>query len=522
MKNKKILSALLALVMVSSVFSACGKETEDSSEATTTASGATTTAAPADTIKEATISMLYVDNANYPYNKDWQIFKDIKDNTGITIDVQAVPSADYEAKTQLVFADPESMPDMISHVFALPKDIGYLLPISDYEDQMPNYKAYIEKNGLREDIDNTRFADGKYYTLPVKIHDTKIQDQQWLIRTDIFEKNNIAIPTTMDELYDAGVKLKKLYPDSTPITNRFTQNNILTGFAGAFGTIAGWTIGDGMYYVKDSDSWEYAPTTDKYKSMLTYVNKMLDAGVLDNEWATLDSTVYEKRIVEGQTFMMYDWTGNIVRYNSLGKAQDPDYNVSPIYPPKGEGDNYAIGWKQAWGQGMVFPAALKDRDTLEAVLRYIDWSYSDEAETLLTFGTEGDTFKVEDGVKKFIDPDNVDYCALYGLDNNSFALREDSDFLFGSLNKDQIALFDKIAADGIVPTPNPTSPLSADQIDESKIYSATLLDYVNSSTMSFITGQESLDKWDAYVKACEDKGSTKLAKAYNDSWASRK
>ena len=124
-------------------------------------------------------------------------------------------------------------------------------------------------------------ADGKYYYIPSKAHKEIYKAQQWLIRTDIFEKNNIKVPTTMDEIYDAGVKLKALYPDSAPITNRYGGDNILTGFAAAFGTNAGWCYSDGMHFDTKSNTWEFAPITDKYKNMAIYINKLIKDGVLD-------------------------------------------------------------------------------------------------------------------------------------------------------------------------------------------------------------------------------------------------
>ena len=366
-------------------------------------------------------------------------------------------------------------------------------------------------------------ADGKYYTLPVKAHTSIIQDQQWLVRTDILEENNLKVPTTLDELYEVGVKLKEIYPDSTPITNRFGSGNLMAGISSGFGTNAGWTIGNGMYYDTDTDKWVFSPASDEWKEMLQYTNKLVEGGVLDQEFATLDSTVYEQRIVQGQTFFMYDWAGNIARYNLQGKESDENYNVTPVYPMKGVDDKYAVAWKSQSGQGWVFPATLADdKDQLDAVLKLIDWCYTDEAETLLTFGTEGETFvKDENGILKYKDQ-NVDYTATMGLNNNSLAVREHKDSLFGALNAEQVALFDKIAEDGCVPSPNPESPLSIEKVQETKIYASTLLDYANSMMENFIFGKESFDNWDEFVKGCEERKCRDLEKEYNDAWKARK
>ena len=530
MKLKKGLTIFMSLAMCMGALSGCtgDKDAETAASAAPSAAPEASDSAEADPdapkeIKPFEVSMLYSDNASYAYSEDWMVWDIIEEHTGAKIKVQAVPESDYEAKRNIIF-NTGDMPDIISKTFPKQQDAlsGLLLPISDYEDRMPNYKAWIEKYDMRQELDNTRFGDGKYYGLPVKAHTSRLQDQQWLVRTDILEKHDIAIPTTLDELHAAGVKLKELYPDSTPITNRFTTGNIMTGFAAGFGTIAGWTLGNGMYFDYDANEWVFAPTTDNWKNMLEYTRKLVADGVLDSEFATLDSTVYEQRIVQGDTFFMYDWAGNIVRYNQQGKAIDPDYNVTPIYPVKGPEGDAAIAWKASWGQQWVFPATLADdEEQLNNVLSLIDWCYSDEAEVLLTFGKEGETYvKNENGNLQFKDP-AVDYCAAHGLDNNSIAVREHSDFLYSSLNAEQVALFEKIAEDKLVPLPNPESPLSVEKMEETQIYQTNIQDHVNAGMEKFIFGQDSLDNWDQFVATCKELGSDNLAKEYNDAWAAK-
>lgn len=501
---------MLVAAMAASLVVGCSSSSDSSSTSSTSTETGEASSEP------VTISMLYSDNASYPYTEDWAVLEWIEEEAGVILDMTVVPESDWDTKKEIIMNSGD-IPDIIARSFADSTDVaaGLLLPISEYEDQMPNFVAYIEENGLRDALDATRFSDGNYYTLPAKTRTSQVQDQQWLIRTDVFEENGIAIPTTMEEIYDAGVLLKEIYPDSTPITNRFGSSNIMTGFAAAYGTIAGWTIGDGMYYDYDAEEWIYAPTTDNWYNMLTYVNKLLEAGVLDQEFSTLDSTVYEQRIVQGETFMMYDWTGNTVRYNLSGSELDEDFNVSVIYPPEGEDGEYGVGWKAAWDQGWLFPATLADdEEQLAAVLAYIDWCYSDEAETLLTFGVEGETYEYnEDGYMTYID-DSVDYYAEYGLDNNSLTVRQHEDFLYGAISADQVEVFEQIAEDGIIDIPNPQSPLSPDQLEETSIYSSTLLDYVNTMMEKFIFGSESLDNWDEFVAECESKGSLDLAAEY--------
>lgn len=509
MRRTKVITTILISTLAISMFQGCAKKVDKN------------TGVGAD--GKVTISMLYSDNASYPYKEDWKVWDIIEEKTGVTFDIQAVPESDYESKKQIVFNSGD-IPDIVTKTFAEPEDAmsGLLLPISDYEDKMPNFKKFIEDNNLREELDNKKMADGKYYTLPVKAHTSRIQDQQWLIRTDVLEENNLPIPTTLEELHEVGMKLKEIYPDSTPITNRFGTGNIMAGISSAFGTNAGWSIESGMYYDDSTDKWVFSPTSDNWKEMLMYTNQLIEDGVLDQEFGTLDSTVYEQKVVQGSTFIMYDWTPNISRYNLEGKQNDDNFNIEPIYPIKGQDDNYAVAWKSQFGQGWVLPASLEGTEKLDEILKFIDWCYTDEAETLLTFGVEGESYVVnEDGILNYLE-DNVDYCATMGLDNNSITIREHQDFLYRALNKEQVDLFKKIAEDGCVPAPNPSSPLTVEQIEETKIYTSTLLDYANSMMENFIFGKESFDNWDKFVKECESKGSTKLEKEYNDAWKNRK
>ncbi len=530
--RKKVLSVLLTTAMLTSMLVGCGgTETEEKEEVKTEGEEVESSTEEAPEAEESTgptkISMMYCDNAAYPYNEDWPVFDWIEEAANVVFDMTVIPSDDFETKKVEVL-EGGSIPDIIAHTFPTASDVtsGLLLPISDYVDQMPNYQKFIAEHDLQSAVDNTRFGDGKYYALPTKSKTSAQQDVQWLIRTDIFEENEIPVPKTMDDIMAAATKLKEIYPESTPITNRFGANHIMCGFAGAFGTIAGWRIGDGMFYHHETGEWEFAPATDNWKDMLIYVNRLLETGGLDKDFATVDSDTYEDRITKGETFIMYDWTANIDRYNKKGIESDKDYNVSPIYPPTGTvgyEDQYAISWKGFNSMSYVLPSALADDpDHLADILAYLDWGYSDEAETLLSFGKEDETFTYDkNGTMVWLDPSN-DYGVSHGLDNNELCIRQSSDALFGVLNAEEIALFDKMAEEGIVELTNPSSPLSPQQLNEIAEYSSSLTEYINSMMEKFIFGEESFDNWDKFVSECEKKGSIDLAKMYKEAEAARK
>ena len=329
------------------------------------------------------------------------------------------------------------------------------------------------------------------------------------------------MPTTLEELKDVALKLKELYPESTPISNRFYTDNIMAGIAGAYNTIAGWTLGDGMFYDEKQDKWVFAPTTDNWKQFVTYARELYASGALDKEFSTQDSSVYEQRIAKGEVFIVYDWATNTKQFNQEGKAFDENFNMVAMAPPEGLENEYALQWNGPWEQSWVLPATVAEQDNFEAILRMIDWLYSDEAMVDMTFGEEGTTYKVEDGKKKFLD-DTINYQSDYGLYENNFCVRFDTEYYNATLPQEVVDIYDYCIENDCVPAVNPASPLTPDQMDETSAMSSTLVDYVKASLEEFIFGTMDVEKdWDSFVKNCEDKGCKQYEEMYSEAWANR-
>lgn len=473
--------------------------------------------------KPLTFTMLYEDNANYPYKQDWFVLTEIKERLNVDLKLEAVPGSDYAARRTVVFNSGE-MPDIISKTFN--SDIssyissGLFLPISDYVDRMPNYKAFIDKYDYHPDLDNAREIDGKYYMLPINCNTQRINSHGWLIRMDQLDEYGIKMPTTMEEVYEACKIWKEHNPDAYPMTNRFGSPNILSKISQAFNTNAGWNIGNMFRYQEDNDNFEFVPTSDEYKEMLMWFNKMYQEELLDVEFTTLDSTVYEERAKNGEQFIMIDWIGNENRYNRDGPTQsgNENFNIQPMMPPKGPWGHYSGGEVAKYEQGWVINAAVAKREDFPEFLAFIDWFYSDEAAELLTFGIEGETFKVlEDGRKEYMDLD-FDYTAEYGINQNCLTPRRDNDQFASNKTKFVVDLFAEMNEKGVFKPNQPSIILSDMEKEEEGFYRSTLNDYINQMNERFIFGVESFDNWDAFVAECEAKGRNELHELYNKAW----
>jgi putative aldouronate transport system substrate-binding protein len=539
MKNmngmKKLFALLLALTMMVSLFVGCGEkeaETTEEKKTESTTKEETKTEEKEEVAVDleadpAVITMLYSDNANYPYQDDWMVIEELNKISNVDLQLEAVPESDYVARRTVVFNSGE-MPDIISktHAHEVSSYIGagLFLPISEYVDQMPNFKAYIDKYDYHADLDNIREADGNYYILPVNCNTQRINNHGWMIRQDQLEEYGIDQPTTMEEIFEASLVWKENNPDAYPMTNRFGSANIISKVAPAFNTIGGWGMGNMFKYVAEDDNFIFAPTSEGYKEMLMWFNKMYENGLLDPEFSTLDSTVYEQRIQAGEQFILVDWIGNERRYNMAGPEEsgNPNFNVQPMMPPKGPWGDFSGSSVAKYEQGWAVSAEIAEREDFAQVLAFIDNMYSEEVSAITTFGVEGESYEVlEDGRLEFMDFTR-DYTAEYGINQNSLTVRRHDDWFASNRSPEVVQLFADMNEAGVFTAKQPTIVLDDMQKEEEGFYRPTLGDYVNQMTEKFIFGVESFDNWDAFVAECEAKGMNELDTLYNTIWDGQK
>ncbi|WP_251549789.1 extracellular solute-binding protein [Neobacillus muris] len=543
----KKLAFLVAIVTAATSFlTACSDKSTSSSESSSKSSSEVQGAAMKDyavgktfkATKPLTFTSMYNDASWYAYKKDWLLWSEITKRTNVSLDLTIVPMSDYNQKRSLLISSgdapliiPKTYPGQETPYVAS----GAILPISDYVKYMPNFLDKVKKWNLQPEIDNLRQADGKYYLLP-GLHEEVWPDYTLAIRTDIFEKNNIAVPKTWDEFEAALKKLKEAYPDITPFSDRWSTSGnggalgaLLNYAAPTFGTVGGFGTQNYVTYNEDKEKFEFAGATKEYKEMLTYFNKLIKEGLMDKESLSQSDDQAKEKFVTGKSFVI---STNAQELEVMRTAMDQNlgkgnYSIAKIAVPGGPNGQVMSGSRLE--NGIVINAKAKDDPNFIALLQFVDWLwYSDEGEELAKWGVEGTTYKKENG-KYTLMPD-VNYLGLnpagtkdlrvdYGFGTGTFAYGGTTELLQSTMSEEEIKFQNEMAKKKALPVA-PPYPMEAMDQEQATLLVTPLVDTVRENTAKFILGSRSLSEWDKYVDELNAKGMDKyidmINKAHED------
>lgn len=476
-------------------------------------------------------SVLYNDRKTTPFQKNWRILDEYKTRKNVVLDVRLGDDADYE-KAIIQTLESGNLPDIILKVY--PKSIesyanaGILLPFSDYEKLLPNYMTYIKNHNLQAEVDKLRLNNGKYYILPG--YQRNIQVQQWIYRRDVFEKNNLAMPTTYDELFNSLVALKKIYPKTTPITATWGGAHLFAMLGAGYGIPAGWA--GTSFYNATENRWQFSPATENYKEMYRFLNRCYQAGILDPAIFTISEADFIKKLGDGSALVTVTWVSSgFGTWNAQLKENGfPDGEWAALPVPTSTIGIKALPAVDPYRKGLIVPSRVINESYFEELLKFLDWAvYSDEGMTLTTWGVQSFTFENTASGKAFLPniktPKNpagtIDISKEYGF-SMLFNLNEDTEFEDYKRPPEivEFLIASQKAKDATEMAPQ--LKLSTQALEAIRIINENINPYVADASTKFITGELSIEKdWDGYVTELQKRGFQTLEEIWNDAWKKR-
>lgn len=408
------------------------------------------------------------------------------------------------------------LPDMIE--FAWPNyqggpqkaiEDGVILPLNDYIDShAPNFKKTVtDKSDLSPIYAREAKTDaGQYFAFPnCNIGDVRTFAGP-MIRKDWLDDLGMSVPETIDEWTAALTAFKEKKGATSPLTAINEYFNVTNAFNGAFG------VGQRLYL--DGNTVKFGPLEAGFKEYLGLLRSWYQNGLLDKDYATNQRTIVDAKITKGNAgATVFTLGGAMGVYLKQMQSVDPNYNlVCAPYPVKNKGDvnNFYQLEGDVFGTYLAITTQCSDPAT---AAEWADFWYSDEGFQLLNFGVEGVTHNMVDGKPVYTEqilnnPDGLSINEALSLQCRATqaapGFRQAPDYLEQYYEFDQqIAGFKLWAAnvDGVRSTTIPGG-LSAlpEESEEISSLKTNIDTYVEEMCLKFVTGEESLDHYDAFVE----------------------
>ena len=317
-------------------------------------------------------------------NEDNMVRDAFKEKLGITVDAIWVSSADYTQKMNTLIAA-KTLPDLFGASLADAEQFKEEGMIVDLTELLQEYGPNILVNVGDSIYSSPLNKDGGIYGI-IGANTSYYQDL--LIRTDWLKTLNLEMPTDFDSLYDVLYAFTYGDPDQNGENDTFgfvfSMNNLkqLSVFFGAYHIAV-----DSYYQLEDGTVTTYMKAPD-YLKVVKYLNKLYHAGIINPDFLALPN----------MSCHSYLWTGRVGTYGF--QATGPVNNWYPgryaFEVPADPADMFAaltikgdtglLGTPKQYPNVLNYYVISSTCEHPEAVVKFIDYLYSEEGEQLAYLG----------------------------------------------------------------------------------------------------------------------------------------
>ncbi len=349
-----------------------------------------------------------------PPPSDWVGFDIIRDKLDIDLKLTALPSneSDQDVKIQAAAAA-NNLPDL----FMVRRDVlsrlvpqGLLAPVDDLYAKMPVRTAahYDEVSKSHARI------GGKSYGLadPGSI----MKNEGLLIRKDWLDNLGLAIPKTIDELWEVMRAFTFDDPDGNGRNDTWGYgafqeiNNYeawpgrrLEPLFGAFGVEGTWNMEEanaGLNVMKPA-----------FYDAMVFLKGIVDEGIIDPNWLSYKKDDFRAAWKQGRFGIMREQNAAYAAQSNYAPFDKnfPDGNWAIIDPPKGPAGKASIGPYTANFRIYAISAKAAKEGKADKIAALLEWMASDEGYYLLGWGVEGVNYtKDANGIPVANDLPNAD------------------------------------------------------------------------------------------------------------------
>ncbi len=421
---------LIAMISMSMVLTGCGGNSQNSNTATTTTAQENTQNATDSSNATQETKYSWQEDTS-PFNFDlyffaswgtgypWhgtQVEKYITEDTGVTPNIIIPTGNDKEYLNVMIASD--DLPDAMILEWNSPEtkkliESGKIYSINELSEQYaPEFMDMIP-----EDV--TKYhskADGKLYYLPSFMPSKQEWDESLekhnarplFIQKGIYEALGSPAVDTPDKLLALLKEVKAKYPDVKPFAieppldvvqwNSLCGSETLTYFAGIF---APETYSKDLYL--ENDQVKMIFENPNFVEAVRFLNTLYKEGLISTDIlmtkaeSASDNYKTAQYAVTGM-FPIDVWKTYNPNIMSLYNDEGKTYMPLEIMSYNGKQAQFAGTRGAGWVASMV----TKNAKDPGRIIRYFEYSWSDEGQIANLFGREGETFEFVNGVPKYL------------------------------------------------------------------------------------------------------------------------
>ncbi len=523
--SRKLISLFLILVFT---FSLVGCSTKNNSSNETNSTNES--AASSDAVVDDWITVKVMKpKANTEVSLDQMaVFGVMSEKFHINFEFDNPPTDNFEERLNLVMMD-DKLPDVIMDIAPINilnyVESGAIISLNAYINQMPNLKTAMDARPVVEKA--LTYEDGNIYYLPM-LDEVTSGNMPYIVRADWLEKLNIESPVTISdwENYFKLVKETDLNGNGVNDEIPFSSSDLLSlrNFCTAWGTV------DGFYTSPDDGgSVHYGPIDDKYKEAVTWMADMWSKKYIDQELITIDWSLFSAKVSQNLIGSYRGPLGGMLAsFNASMPATIEGFRGQAAVPPVGPEGKYVHSSIDLTPRAIAAATITADCENVDRVVEWLDYLYSEEGALLLNMGIEGETYEMVNGEPIFTDyvlnnPDGLSpkqalgtfsFLGSYGpsiLISDNVKQVDDESVLYAKENC--IIPFIEESNKYILP-----SALSFSN-DDTKVINAKMAEiktYIDESILKFVTGEEPMTNWDAYVEQVNKMGIQEVLDIYQN------
>ena len=340
--------------------------------------------------------------------------------TGKTFDVLWVPNASYGDRTNVVLAS-DDIPEVMviqgkTPNFVRSAQAGAFWDLSDKLDAYSNLKTdspQVQKNAS---------INGTVYGI---YRQREAMRTAVIVRKDWLDEVGLAMPNTTQDLYTVA----KAFKTENPGGASDPCGLIIPKWPGGYGTASPYDV---------METWYGAPNawgerngalvpgfdTEEFLEANVFMKKMIDEGLVNADFATLDSGKWNEPFFTGKGGLIIDVASRGLALLALFKQDKPD-DYAKYVDMTGNlvgpsGDLLAYPTTGYNGFVAISRQSVQTEAELADVLTFLDKLNAKEGQTLLNNGIEGKNYSVDDDYAVAINPDDS-AAKVISNDTKSFA-----------------------------------------------------------------------------------------------------